>query len=1015
MIYFNPSSVTKKNFSLDTIDGEPYKLVKTTSISGNNDLYTYFIVTDKILSFVDGDFSSNFNDPNGNRPYANAITQSYGEITIPTVEEANGSTNGIFMWEYDIKKNDQFKFASGNSYIELDAGGSNGSVRGFDALVNNELITWDFDISTSNGVYSYAGLKMFIREKGASYAYTDNFAYITANTFKVGDVAYKLPTTPYVWTHITLVLDIDSSGAFTAEDGTTICYPNLNKSKIHFYANGVYQSSVSMFNANVATEAGIKKSSEFSLDSIRFGMTGGPSVSKTQSTSLLLDNNILTYYPKGYEGNVPESEKAQFLSKLEEYNDYVLGGGKDKTLSDFVGDVEINLKDVLLDKSLLNINNAYDVAYRNDYYMPGVGIQGDESRQVVAIVDGVKYYNIEDAFGAITSGSVVYLCRDVEGVYNATTNFTVYTKNENGGNYKFDVSSDTYYLSEIRENGNVVGYRTMTANSFITVYWYMEDGVYESRVPLGIVPSFEGELPESYYDKEGRYIELIGFSTNKNATTPEEIVKITKDDLIKGYKIYYPVISASSVPVRFLDANGDPILDGSGKEVVMQIPVGTPESDLKFYFDGSVLPAHSVEGNDWYEQSFSSWSIGAPAVGTDPVNANPVYDGVRIKASAIKTNFSIVRLVDFAPTLYVLKPDSNSLPAAEAAKIAVDGFSLDGKNLLTGMGDWSNQYVYENVKIGDKVYYKFNLSRSKYFGKPGSETLEDFTIFVHYTYDGTKYTEEVKISMNSYLKAVFESATDSKEKSAILEIMRLVKTYLELAEKTDIELYNTCSSYVNDSANAAYLSDYINVMDRVSDEKKAANEAMLNELYQHANPNIRWNFVNNTISFNPIEEKYPRLVNAWTVSKYEEDGIMVKAVTAKTNARMSNGFNKALSTYSFGFSFGSNSNYGTSMITAYDSTVSNTAADMVGFQYCNEYLIDGRKVLFTVYYNLTAHITELEKRVAAGETDAQAELNMAKIILATQMAVGECVVEDSSTPVIPGVVNPPVATLPRED
>ena len=1014
-IYFNPASTTNKNFSLDTINGEPCKLYKTTELVANNELLNFALVADKLLPFVDTDFSSSFNDPDGKNPTVDAITASYGSITFETAFNNDGSPNRFFQWEYDQNKKDQYSFKAGNSYIELDAG-AGGATRGFNGLHMNELITWDFDIATSNGAYPYAGLKLFAREKTSSYAYTDNFGAISGNKFTVGTAGgFALSTTPYVWTHITLVFEIDTSGSYV--EGEVTYYPNLGKSLMHFYANGEYQSSTKIFNANITTPDGLKKTSEFSLDSIRFGMSGGPSINKDASTSLLFDNNIVTYYPKGYTGNVSDADADAFLSKSDEYYNYVQscksnGLPVEKSIVDFVGNVEITLKDALINKYAINLKDVCDTTYKSGYSMPGVGSQDKEDgRPVSAIVDGVKYYNFEDVIGAITEGSVVYLYDDYDGVYNVNTTFTIYTKKADGGNYKFNVASDNYYLSEIRENGVLVGYETMLANSFITVYWQINTG-YQTKVPLGIVPTYDWIVPSSYYDELGRYVELIGWSANKNATEPDVIGSITKDDLIKGYKVYYPVIAPSKVPVTFLDASGAPLK-------TLDIPVGTPESELKYYFDGKTMPNLEIDGNSWYEMKFSKWVIDGDAVGLYPINATPVFDEITIKPSAVKTSYSLVRLVDFSPTVYLLKPDAKALPAAEAAKISFQGFSFDGKLILEGETDWNNKYVYGNVKIGENEYYKLNLTTSKYPDKPGSLTLDEFPVYIHYTYDGVSKVQLINLNLGDYLEAAFLEADSGAEKSAMLEVMRLVKTYLELAGKIDSNAYAIASKYVNDPANAEYLSDYTKAIDKITPEKAAANATMGAQIREHFEDNVRWDFVNNRIYLTPLSDKYPKLSNAWTETNPAKDGKMVYIRDMASNARLGNSISGR--TFNFTFSFNSNSGYKNGMITAYESetNVANKPIDTMIIYIYNEYTVDKRTgTAFTGYYNLTAHIAELQRRVDAGVKDIDDELKMAQIILATQFAVENCVFESSADgkPVtVPGADMLPVASMPSKN
>ncbi len=724
-VYFNPKGETNNNFSLETIDGESCKLYKTTEITADNELVNCLIITDEIPYFFDATYSSNFNNSN---PTTNSITSSYGAITTETMKDADGKDNRFFKWEYDAAKKDQYSFASGGSYFELDAGGSSGATRGFDALVNNEFITWDFDIATSNGTYSSATLKMFIREKGASYAYTDNFATITGNTFKFQgmDEGYPLSTVPYEWTHITLVLEIDSSGAYS--DGTTTFYPNLGNSMIHFYANGEYCASAKMFNANISSEDGIKKGAEFSLDSIRFNLSAGTSVDKAVSTSLLFDNTIITYYPKGYEGGVSEDDVDDFFAMSEKYSSYKkecqsTGAPITKTIQDFVGNIEVTLKDALINKSAFSLKELYDVVYKKGYRMPGVGVVDTDDRTPLVVVDNVKYYDVDEALRAITDNSVVYLYTDVETEFNVNANFTVYTKKE-GGNYKFNVLSDSYYLSDIRENGEIVGCKTLLANTFITIYWQINTG-YQTQVPIGIVPNYDWIQPSPYYDAQGRLVELVGWSSDKNAIVSEEIGAITKDDLIKGYKVYYPVFAPTQVKVSFLNENGSVIASE-------WVPVGTPYKDLKDYCDGSSLSIFVDNEDKFFNYEFSGWEFNGETdglVGYDHISVSPNFN--RPIAKDIKYSYSIERFTFIAPKVYVNIP-------------GFYGFSFDGKTVIS-----SDNGVQSSVTIGDstKTYTMFDSSvtytPNEYTAYRNPDYVgnfidkNEFTIYAHFENEGT--------------------------------------------------------------------------------------------------------------------------------------------------------------------------------------------------------------------------------------------------------------------------------------
>jgi hypothetical protein len=744
---------------------------------------------------------------------------------------------------------------------------------------------------------------------------------------------------------------------------------------IHFYANGEYQSSVKVFNDKISSEDGLKRSAEFSLDSIRFGLNGGTAVDKTKSTSLLLDNNIITYYPKGYEGSVSEETKAAFIENSEAYYNYVQSGGSDKTLVDFVGDINISIADALLNKHAVNLSNTYDALYRNGYKIPGGDVVKTE-RDPKITVDGIQYYDVEEALRAIADNSVVYLHTDVEEQYNATSSFTVYTKKADGGNYKFNVISDSYYLSELRESGEVVGYKTLLANSFITVYWQINTG-YKTEVPLGIVPAYDWILPSAYIDGEGRAVELVGWSSDKNATAPEEITQIDRDDLIKGYKVYYPVFAVTKVPVSFFDESGKLLAE-------KLIPIGTSYSDLTKYLDGSSFSTKVVESDKVFNYNFSGWKINGETsgtVGTSRLNALPDFNSPIAKD--IKYSYTIERFTSIAPEVFVNIP-------------GFAGFSFDGENMISSTDGSQSQ-----VSIGDVKYVRFNSAATyndKYltYRNPGYVgnfiDKNEFSIYVHFNYEGKIFVQKITCSFNDYLDSSIENASDEKVLNALMETVRLVDTYAALAKKTTLPV---CDKYLRDTKYASYknyLYDYTKVSEElISDSVKSDIAKNFETLFAHFEKSTRWDFVNNQVYFAPRTDVHVNITNGYNPQENLGDFFH-----AQTTARADTTLYPRNDMYTYYAAEGANAQ--TTIRGGKPGTfVARINSTGYGVQYFGalpgndkisiKMQSEGKRTdLFNCYYSLSSHILELERRSLEGEVGLNAELAMAQIIYSTQYA-----------------------------
>ena len=898
VIYFNPNSNTNKNFSLDVIDGEACKIYETYKIdteSLEKPFPNYFIVSNKASFTVENTYSTNFEakEP-GTLPGTPIIpnkTGGYGEmVTAEQTDEESGKKNLFFKFEYDASKKEEYSFPSGQApEIDLYAGNSKNS-----KLFNFRYITWDFDITTTNGQYSYATFAFMSRESTSSTSYTGNIAVISGDKLTVtGSKSYNLSTVPYEWTHITMIFDIDNSGAKVV-DGVTV-YPNMYKAKVHFYVNGNYVASTNMFDGDpsIASGSGLKKTSEFYLDRIRFKLKQGSGtnqnliIDQDVSTSLCIDNNAVAYYANGYDGE---------LSKVIPTEDGGVYTASSTTLKDI-----------------------RDAIYNKDYLCPFEKSEDDGSESgAVAIVDGAKYNDMSTALGAISDGSVVYLKQDVAKPFKINSEFTVYTKNENGGNYKFAATSNTHYISEIYEDGVLVGYKAEPASQFVTVYWQMTNMPEETKAPLGTVPVYDGTLPSSYYDyRNGKYMEFLGWSTDINATEPDpEIGKITADDLIKGYKTYYPVIAATKIRVNFFNKFGEKIHDawyalGETPELLItegeedgegrffstvgwsvyegaSVPdstlkitkndlvvgdknlyavnsvqkvlvdfydangslvetkwvfVGTEEEALTEYNNGSGIPGAPIEISEgvystWCVSPFSSWELdgGAESVGTNPTKATPVFSGVAI--DNVKQSLTVTRFVRFAPTFYV--PTFGS-----EAGCSFIGYSTTGNK--------ADVIAKLSVALDGVEHFKYDSSNAGQGGLTVDNLASGYTVYLHFTFGGTEYTQAVKLDLNEYFASAIKEAEDAEktnELKALLETLRLVESYLEYAEAPALAV---CSEYLGNSEYTQHLTEFNKVKDLIPEGKintvnlYGSEDGSIDGILDHITK-IEWNFKTNNLT-----------------------------------------------------------------------------------------------------------------------------------------------------------------------
>jgi len=630
VIYFNPTSATNKNFSFEDIDGEATSFYAETKVNAEHNAETYLIlgIAPEGSYVVDSEWSSNFqnhplvyrhSDGSGTSP---AYPVSSGHNTrygaIATVDSADG-TNRYVRFEFSREQYLAGRYPlTANPYMGLFVGRGTKSGEKIHPTYKSDYITIDFDFTTDteiNGVpqYSYCSIGVIQRPDGSTqYQSTPNLS-ISGNKFYGGrysdgkDATYVLPNQVGVWTHVTFLLQIDSSITYDAE-GNVSKY-NLSKSVLHVYVNGTPLGTTTVFSSSADT-SGASVYEGLTLDEVRINFSSTSNIKNTQDNSLCLDNLVVTHYKNGYEGEI---------SKL-------------------VQDKKLKLTDVK------------DVIYDESYQYPSPNV----NKPPKMIVDDVKYYDVDKGLAAIGEGSVVELFTDVPETFNANVGFTVY-KNGN----KFDVTSATHYLAPIY--GEVDAYKISKSNNYVPVYWDVDDfankdkegSLYtEMNVPFGITPTFGKTVPAGV-EVNGMWREFVGWSYTKGATEADELRPISKEDVDRGYVCLYPIFAYTKTKVTFLGADGQPLGDP------VWVNIGDSVADLVNYNDGAEFALYDAPaGITWYKLGFSGWELTGSqdtVIGEKPYTAAPEFE--RPVVTAIKQGFTLLRLTRLLPTVYVESAD----------------------------------------------------------------------------------------------------------------------------------------------------------------------------------------------------------------------------------------------------------------------------------------------------------------------------------------------------------------------
>ncbi len=843
-VYFDPYSGSNMNFSLDKIDGKPAQVVQADIISDEHTIVSQYVVgLPRSYFFYDTKFSTNFEDVNlysaefgdsyGERHPAfidNSFTNNHGSVKVLDNKE---SGNRYLKLEFDDTK--QYNPAgTGTPYFSLLFGhGASSYVSENVAQKNQDFVTVDFDISSDflspdGETCLYLSSKWYLmqRIRGAGWAWNPtNMAQISQDgTARLGtwselDAAntYQLPTTPGMWSHITVVMELITEKTLTGEldrDRYT------KESRIHFYVDGQYVGTDYIFKQMDYTDVDVPllNASEF-----RFELGNRSTTYANGSGSMNFDNFVMTFYPDGYTGD---------LNKIKE----------DKTL---------NLKDIS------------DAVFKEGYVYPSNIGREDEKIEYAAKVDGILYQDMDEAFAAVVEGSEVELLKDYEGVYNATMAFTV---KSNG--YKFQADSSTHRISSSKDENDNDVYTIVATNSFVPVYWDINIS-YETKAPLGVVPVFNGTYQG--YQRGNQWIGLVGWSYTEGATEPEELRPISKEDIDRGYVILYPVFDVVRVNIEFRNSAGEPIGDSAWFDV------GESISALNTYNNGSVF--ESLDVHEWYRAAFSSWKINggdADTVGKDAVYAVPSFD--KIEAAGVKLNYTLKNLTHFTPNIYVeapeLYPEIKVLGASTNPALSEDDLNAMREAVLDEVNISGVKHYYFDVGIPAltpdefvqrSIYLYFEVSGQLYI----QEVLCDVNSYLENILLNPEATDAEKTAVMNTMRMISVYLENANAPAN-----EVCERYLA---NSDYALYLTDYSTLLDAAKNktyTYTDGEITYGEFYINNTQGDSDAGIDGLFDHMSA-VRWNFVTGQLDMYVNRDVHPLITASYSGSNgvFAEVGI----------------------------------------------------------------------------------------------------------------------------------------------
>ncbi len=591
-LYHNPESETNINFTFEDIDGAATEFYKIVRINDEHKEETYYALgVPKDSYTIDSSFTTNFEDisafwdkSNGNLtgsfPSGSVISKGWGDRYGAGGVVASADGNSYYKFEYTAADKDEYPM-QGISYCGIFIGQGTKSATPKNPTHESDYITIDFDIACDTVVdgklnYGYHGINLMQRNGTGTQLQNFSGVYIKDNTFYAGKGSYSLPSDASdagKWTHITFVLEVNN--VFDYDEEGNFIKNHLDESKTHVYVNGEYLGSAGMFSSTITSwsPAALKA---VSMDEIRFNQTSLSSIVNEKDYSICFDNVAVIHYKNGYVGDI---------CKLFESDEI---------------DTSINLADLS------------DVVYNYNYNFPSP----NESVEPIIVVDDTGYYTVSEALAAISEGSYVELFTDVTETYNASVAFTVYT---NG--HSFAVSSLTHFIAPIW--GEEGAYKISKSARAVTAYWAFNGDYLESAVPIGMIPSYDGELS---FVADGKLYEIRGWAYDKNATKPEALKAVEKADVDRGYIILYPICEVTAVEVSFIDAK-------TGTTETKLVPLGDVPA-----FEGENAAGEWVDGKyiefvGWSKTEGGTEPVVLPAVTEE--NANDTFYAV-YKATQIR-------------------------------------------------------------------------------------------------------------------------------------------------------------------------------------------------------------------------------------------------------------------------------------------------------------------------------------------------------------------------------------------
>lgn len=594
-LYHDPESTTNINFTFEDIDGAATEFYKIVRINDEHKEETYYALgVPKDSYTIDSSFTTNFEDisafwskSNGNItgtfPSGTVISKGWGDRYGAGGVVASADGNSYYKFAYSSEEYKKGEYSmEGVSYCGLFVGQGTKSATPTNPTHESDYITIDFDISCDTVVdgklnYGYYGINLMQRNGTGTQLQSFSGVYIDNNTFYAGGNSYPLPSEASdvgKWTHITFVLEVNS--VFVYDEEGNFKGNELNKSQTHVYVNGEYLGSAGMFSDSITswTPAALKA---VSMDEVRFNQTAISKIDENfKDYSICFDNVAVIHYKNGYEGDI---------CKLFE-------GGKLNTA--------------------INLAELSDVVYNYNYHFPSP----NESVDPIIVVDDTGYYTVSEALAAISEGSYVELFTDVTETYNASVAFTVYT---NG--HSFAVSSLTHFIAPIwGEDG---AYKISKSARAVTAYWSVNGDYLESAVPIGMMPSYDGELS---FVADGKLYEIRGWAYDKNATKPETLKAVEKADVDRGYVILYPICEVTAVEVTFIDAK-------SGATETKLVPLGEVPAFEGENAAGEWVDGKYVEFVGWSATEGGTETVALPAV--TEANASDAFYAV-YKTTQIK-------------------------------------------------------------------------------------------------------------------------------------------------------------------------------------------------------------------------------------------------------------------------------------------------------------------------------------------------------------------------------------------